>query len=252
MPVALIIVPIIAAIVGLVIWSYTQEKKRLAELDAWARAGGWSFAPDRRKQQSVPFDLFNHGDARYSRFHAARRFEEATPGLASAALELFEYHYEETSGSGQNRSTNHYYFTCVLVDVGAELGRVRLRPEGWGDKLAQAIGFGDINFEDGEFSKRFFVTAADRKDAYDLFDGAMMRFLVTNGDVSLETQQRMLLVSKREHASPRNYDAAVAFTCGLLAQLPRPLVNEARAHAGLSPLVAAGNAAPSSLERRPH
>ena len=105
MPVALIIVPIIAAIVGLVIWSYTQEKKRLAELDAWARAGGWSFAPDRRKQQSVPFDLFNHGDARYSRFHAARRFEEATPGLASAALELFEYHYEETSGSGQNTAT---------------------------------------------------------------------------------------------------------------------------------------------------
>jgi hypothetical protein len=249
------VVLIVALVVGLAIAAavlgHALERKRRAELEAWARERGWSFSAEKRGAPGHAYDLFRRGHSRFSRYHAQRCLDDATPGLDGGGATLFEYHYAVTHHTGKTSHTTHYYSTCALVDPGADLGRVLVRGEGLGDKLAQAIGFDDIDFEDGEFSRRFVVQASDRKQAYDLLDGAMMRFLVAHGGWRVETRGRELLVHRNGRVSPGAFDEIAAFTRGFLAQLPRPLVNAERGRRGLPPVIEAGNAAPSSRARRP-
>jgi hypothetical protein len=243
----------VLAVVGLGVWLHLEaERKRLAALSAWCAAEGWGFDESELRSPDHPYDLFQRGHSRYLRWTATKLCPEATPGLAAAELRLFEYHYAVTRHTGKHTHTDHYHFTCALVDPGLRLGAVALRREGWGDKLAQAIGFEDIDLEDPEFSRRFVVQARERRDAYELLDGAMMRYPCARPATALETRGRELFACVEERASRETFHALSAFLLGFLAQLPRPLVNAERARLGLAPELEAGNASRSSrgaLER---
>jgi hypothetical protein len=233
---------VLAAFLGW--WFYEQERKRLAAIAAWCRKGDWDYDERERKSPTHPYELFSRGHSRYQRCTATGSFEGATPGLAQAELTLFEYHYAVARG----KHTEHHYYTCLVADPGADLGHVSLRREGLGDKLIQAAGFDDIDFEDPDFSKRFVVQARDRRDAYELFDGAMMRYLCARPNYGLETRGRELFVYWEGQASPQSFQALARFALGFLAQLPRPLVNAERARQGLEPELEAGNASTSSRQ----
>jgi hypothetical protein len=239
-----ILIPVVIAAVVLLLWlNYLWERRRAEALSTWCAAQGWGFDASKIRRPRYPYELFERGSSRYQRFTAKKRLQEATPGLPAAAVRMFEYHYEISNGD----SSETYEFTCALVDPGVGLGCVELRPERLGDKLVQAMGFEDIDFEDPEFSRRFLVQARDRKHAYDLFDGAMMRYLCTRGDgYALETQGRELLARAKGKATPESFEAMERFLRGFLAQLPRPLVNAERTIRGLEPLLEAGNASTSS------
>lgn len=237
---------VLAGIVALVWYSVVQDRKRIQALAGWAADEGWTLDPSERKGPALDYDLFQQGHSRSCRFTAERTLEAVTPGLESARLRLFEYHYAVTHSTGKSTTTHHHYHVCALVDAGLELGRVRLRREGLGDKLVQALGFDDIDLEDPEFSRRYVVQAAERRDAYELLDGPMMRFLCAAPAPSLETRGRELFAYVPQAATARGYRQLAAFTRCLLAQLPRPLVNAERARLGLEPLLEAGNASPAS------
>lgn len=241
----------VIAVIG-VIYGIMADRKRVQELAGWASLGGWSFDPSKRHAPVHPFSLFGQGHSRWSRFHMARAINDVTPGLDAAHAELFEYHYAETSGSGKDRRTHHYYFTCILVDAGCELGQVMLRDENWGDRIVQTLGFDDIDLEDPEFSRKFVVKAADRKDAYDLLGHGLMRYLTRHGGWRIETHGRTLLVYDRGRMNAQDCHRLERFTGGFLAQLPRTMVNAERARRGLPPLVEAGDASRASRELLSH
>lgn len=249
----ILLIVAVLAVVGLgVWWQIEAERKRLAALSAWCAAEGWGFDEEKLRSPDHPYDLFQRGHSRHQRWTATKRCPAATPGLEAAELRLFEYHYAVTRHTGKHTHTDHYHFTCALVAPGLNLGAVALRREGWGDKLVQAVGFDDIDLEDPEFSRRFVVQARERRDAYELLDGAMMRYLCARPDCALETRGRELFVCVEERASRETFRALSAFVLGFLAQLPRPLVNAERARLGLAPELEAGNASRSSrraLER---
>lgn len=237
----------VAALVGLLAWWNVRiERQRIAALTAWAKQKGWTFDPRRSPAPELPYALFHEGHSRRMRHAARRRFTGLTPGLDEAAIQLFEYHYATTTSTGKVTTTQHHHFACALVDPGADLGEVLIRAETWGDKLTQALGLEDIDLEDAEFSRRFVVQARDRRAAYDLIDGAMMRFLCGGHPPRLETHGRQLFAYAPAKATPAEYDALVGIITGFLAQIPRPLVNTERVRRGLAPLLEAGNAASSS------
>jgi hypothetical protein len=251
MGVVLGILLVLAAIAGIAWLAYLAEKKRREALRAWAAGRGFSFDPEKRGDPSLPFSPFGKGHSRYSRHHAEKALPDGVPGLEGGQLGLFEYHYAITRNTGKSSSTQHFWFTCALMAPGLDLGRVQIRDETWGDKLVQAIGFDDIDFEDAEFSKKFVVTAEDRRQAYALLDHALMSWLCVRPGWQIETSGPMLLVFKRQRVSPAGYDAIVDFAVGFLRQIPRILVNAERARRGLPPSIDAGNAAPSSRAQRP-
>lgn len=248
----LLIVAILVVVALLAWWHAERERKRREALATWCAVDGWSFDPAKVHSPGYGYELFERGHSRYQRFTARKKLAGATPGLEDApgpekaTARLFEYHYAVTHSTGKSTHTDHYHFTCALLDPGADLGRVSLRREGLADKLAQAIGFDDIDLEDPEFSKRFVLRARERKDAYDLFDAAMMRYLCAHPDYVLEARGRELLAYVEEDASPETYRDLARFVHGFLAQLPRTLVNAERARQGLEPVLEAGNASTSS------
>ncbi len=243
----IMVVLAIAGVIG-VVFGIMGDRKRMEELKGWAHLGGWSFDPSKRAAPGYPFSLFGLGHSRWSRFNLARTIEGVTPGLDGAGVELFEYHYAETTGSGKDRQTHHYYFTCAVVDAGCQLGRVMIRDENWGDKIFQSIGFDDIDLEDPEFSRKFVVQSDDRKDAYDLLGHGLMRYLVGHGGWRIETNGRALFVYDRGRISAQECHRLERFVRGFLAQIPRILVNAERARRGEPPIVEAGEASRASRE----
>jgi hypothetical protein len=229
-------------------WKY--EQKRREALRTWATSNGWTWRPEKRRSPGLPFDLFTKGHSRYSRYHASREIDDAIPGLDGCSIELFEYHYAITSHSGKRRSTTHYYHYCVVARTPMDLGEVLLRDEHFGDKFVQAIGFDDIDLEDPEFSRRFVLKAKDRREAYDLIDSGMMRYLVRHSGWTLETTGGLVFVYSGGKAQPERYGRAASYVLGFLAQTPRILVNRARAERGLPPLLDAGGASAGSRAAR--
>jgi hypothetical protein len=244
---------LVVALALLFAWlAWRHERRRLEAFVAWAEAGGWVFAPEKVGNPRLPYALFERGHSRYLRFAAEKRCAAPTPGLDDVRLRLFEYHYAVTHSTGKSTHTQHHEFTCALLDPGLDLGHVGLRREGLGDKLVQALGFDDIDLEDPEFSKRYVVAARERRHAYELLDGPMMRYLALRRAPNLETRGREVFLHAASKASPQGYDVLARFVLGFLAQLPRPLVNAERVRRGQSPLMEAGNASSSSRSALEH
>jgi hypothetical protein len=240
---AVFIVIGVALVIVVAVLAWYFEKKRREELAAWAREHGFTFDPGKRSSPGLAFSPFGQGHSRYSRYHMEKREEEAVPGLDHAGFDLFEYHYAVTTHSGKSSSTTHYHFTCALVDTGIDLGEMTIRREHLGDKLVQAIGFDDIDFEDAEFSKRFMVKARDRKRAYAFVDRRVMDFLLENPRWRIETIGADLFVFMSGKPTAARMDQIYGFASGLLRCLPRTLVNEERQRRGLPPTMDAGSAA---------
>ncbi len=243
MDITVFIVLGLLVVIAVAVLGWQLEKKRRAELARWAEAHGWLFFPEKAGEPDLPFSIFGRGHSRYTRYRMTKRLPGAVPGLDAAEAEMFEYHYAVTRHSGKSSSTSHYHFTCALVEPGLDLRHVHIRPEGFLDKIGQALGFDDIDFEDHEFSKRFVVKARDRKDAYDLIDARMMRFLLPHREWRIETAGPRLFIHRPGRPNPARFADLAAFLEGFLAELPRALVNEERQRRGLPPAVDAGSAA---------
>lgn len=244
--IVLLVLAAIALIVLLALWSAKLERERVAALTSWCEHNGWRLDTSTRGSPGLDYALFRQGHSRSTRDRATKRVPAAIPGLDAVAIELFEYHYAITTSNGKTTTTHHYHFVCAKVEPDIDMGRVLIRPESWSDKIAGAIGFDDIDFEDVQFSKRYYVSASDRRQAYDLIDGPMMRYLCSLSAPQIETRGREMLVHRSGRANAASYASMAAFVSAFLTQLPRPLVNAERARTGRSAVLEAGNAAASS------
>jgi hypothetical protein len=96
---------------------------------------------------------------------------------------FFDYQYEteststDSEGHSTTNSTTHNY-GIVAVRYPLMLGALRIRPEGFFDRVAGAIGFKDIQFESEEFNRRFSVHCQDEKFAFDLLHPKAMEYLL--------------------------------------------------------------------------
>lgn len=236
---------IAAAVVAYFAW--LADKKRREALIAFAAEYGWTLSLEKRRGgPGFPSEIFDRGHSRWTRRNMLKTIAKAIPGgpgNGSADAQAFEYHYAITSGSGKNRRTHHYYFTCLLLHVPIGLGRVFMRDEHFGDKFVQGIGFDDIDLEDPDFSSKFVVKASDRKDAYDLLGPSLMTFMRGWQGLIVQTNGADMLVSMKGRLDPHDVMHLERFMRGFLGNLPRLLVNNARVEAGMGPITEAGDVA---------
>jgi hypothetical protein len=102
---------------------------------------------------------------------------------------VFDYHYEtHSTDSNGNSQTHHHYFSFFILLLPINFPELKITREGLLSKIAQALGYEDIDFESAEFSRTFCVRSKDRKFAYDVCNAQMMEYLLANRDLSIEIE----------------------------------------------------------------
>ncbi len=204
-----VIVAAIALIVA--IFAYLAAEKRRKELAAFAFGMGLDFtaSPSDVHFKYESFTPFGSGHSRRSKnlIHGRRN---------QLGWELFDYRY--TTGSGKNQQTHHYGIVAAQVSLAFPV--MRIRPEGFFDKIAAVVGFDDIDFESDAFSRKYHVKCGDRKEAYDLIHPQMIEYLMAIRPYDWQFSGPWILIHKSGRFSVVEMAAAMEAIEGFVERVP--------------------------------
>ena len=227
----LLVVGVVALFVVLAAVGAVSAGRRRKAMAAWAQSLGLRFSPQRDYGMAARlpgFAVFGQGRNQYAYNVVSGVFE-------GREVVAFDYHYEtqhtetirEKDANGNMRTrtetrTTHHHFSAVLVRPELQLKPLLIRPEGLFDKVADFFGKGDLDFESSEFSRRYHVTAPDRRWAYDVLHARTIDFLLDQPRLVVEMDPHHVLVLRPGQAmmSPEIFDAALRTADQLLDLLP--------------------------------
>lgn len=220
--IAFVIIAVIALIVG-VIYAAKARKKRQMALSAWADERGLHFTPDEvstLEKRFSDFSALQQGSNRYG-------YNVIRGSIGERDLWAFDYHYETYSTDSKGRrSTHHHHFSAVVVDSALRLAPLSVRSESIFDKMKGAFGFDDIDFESAEFSRKFWVTAKDKRWAYEVLHQETIELLLESPRFALELDGPYVMALRGKHFKPVDFDHAVALIHGVLDRLPKDIVKQ--------------------------
>jgi len=193
---------IFVLIVGFGILSHIQEKKRRESLATIAKQLGLSFSQAKDRALASQYGFLNRlraGSNRYC-YNVMRG-----NGKEGEAVCLFDYHYETTStdSKGRTQTTHHYHSVYTLI-MPKHFPELIIEPEGFFSKIAQALGFDDIDFESHEFSRRYKVKSPDKKFAYDVCNIQMIDYLLGQQKLAIELEGNTLAMTFSGRMKPDN------------------------------------------------
>jgi len=194
----LIIVGVIAVILAVLVLGYLAARKRREAMRAAAARLGLRFEPRKNRglaRQYRFLDKLRQGSNRYA-------FNILSGSYQGHDVMLFDYHYQ--TGSGKN--THHHYFSFFILQLPISFPELVIDKEGFFSKIAQAVGYDDIDFESHEFSRRFCVRSRDKKFAYDVCNVRMIEYLLSNTDLSIEIDGDSLAISFRRRLAPEQIE----------------------------------------------
>lgn len=182
----------VAAVIGFLIWlQFHLQAKRRQEFFVTAMKLGLTYEHDDPfNTVDLPFVLFHRGDG--------RGIENVMHGHAAGMdVRMFDYwYYEQSTNSKGHTSRSYYRFSCAMAWFDADCPHLALEKEGFFSRLADKIGFRDIEFESEEFNRAWQVSSDDRRFASAFVDARMMEWLLAEGDIaSYEVLGPMLLCS---------------------------------------------------------
>ncbi|MGV8977086.1 MAG: hypothetical protein ACOH17_03495 [Cellulomonas sp.] len=162
--VVLLVIGIPLGLVG----AWWFQRKRTEQLTAWAATIGWRFeGSDPTLTTRWTGQPFGQGHSRKATDVLRGRFE----GMPATS-----FTYRWTTGSGKEEST--YVRHVIALDLPAFLPNVELTPDGFGAKLAKAVGGQDIQFESDDFNRAWRVTSRDLAVAHAIVNPLLMERLL--------------------------------------------------------------------------
>jgi hypothetical protein len=180
---------VVICIIGAIIWGLQAGKKRRSAMGELAERLALQFSAERNygmAKQYAFLDKLRQGSNRYA-------YNIMNGSFQGHELAAFDYHYEtHSTDSKGNRQTHHHHFSFFILTMEKSFPELTIAKEGFFSKIAQAVGFDDIDFESHEFSKRFAVRSKDKKFAYDFCNAQMIDYLLGHPDINLEVDQDSL------------------------------------------------------------
>jgi hypothetical protein len=166
-----------AIVAGVGVWySFYRKKQRREAMGAFAARYGLAYSRD------DPIGLLGYG------FHLlqmgdGRGCENVVYGQwqGLAAREADYWYYTESTDSKGNTTRSYHKFSIVIADFEASLPYVSVAKESIFTRMADHLGFPDIQFESEDFNRQFQVRAQDREFAFKLIDARMMLWLLSTG-----------------------------------------------------------------------
>ena len=173
--VVLIVVAVAAVALGSIWWEREQRRRRHADFSAGSGAMGLESAEgDALGLLDEPFTIFGRGDGR-GIDSSARGAINGTP------VQVCDYWFYDNVQSGKARRRRYTRLSVAMVALDADCPHLTVGPEGVFGRIADAIGFRDIELESEDFNRAFTLKSDDRKFASDLIDARMMAWLLQYG-----------------------------------------------------------------------
>lgn len=219
MEIFFIIVPVfIVLFIALAVYSHKKEKERRERLQGCADAFGLYYEPDKVRgfdNQHPDFNFLRRGSNRYAHNILSGEWQ-------GRDVTVFDYHYETHSTDSKGRRTTHHHrFSAAMVRAEFRLQSMAIRPEGIFDRVKAAFGWDDIDFESAEFSKRFHVSAKDRRWAYDVLPAQTMELLLDNPSRELYFEGNILAVRSNKSLEPVEVEGLLDIASGVLNGIPQ-------------------------------
>ncbi|MEM0967693.1 MAG: hypothetical protein AAGJ81_16210 [Verrucomicrobiota bacterium] len=215
-PVLLIIIAVL--VFGVIAYfGWLQQKKRREALLAFAAEKGLTFSPDKDRSAVRQFEFIDPIRKGSNRFLLNR----VNGTLDGHKVEAFDFHYETRSTDSKGRrQTRHYYGTCFLLLLPGTFPELRIYREGFFQKIAQTLGFDDIDFESVEFSKRYAVKSRDKKFAYDFCNARMIDYLLDEEDLNIEVEGAWMAITFSRRLAPELWGKNLDRLIHMLSLMP--------------------------------
>ncbi len=194
----LIIVGVVVIFIVVLVVGYISSLKRREAMAAVAAKLGLHFMPHKDRGMARRYRFLNklrQGSGRYA-------FNVLSGSYQGHEVLLFDYHYK--TGSGKN--THHYYLSFFILQLPVSFPELIIGPEGIFSKIAQAVGYDDIDFESHEFSRKFCVRSKNKKFAYDVCNARMIEYLLSNTDLSIEIEDKAMAISFSSRLAPEKIE----------------------------------------------
>ena len=193
-----IVLAIIAIVIGGIVYSYSRARKRREALFNWALSHGFEYSrQDPFNLLWLDFHLFTMGDG--------RGIENVLWGLwQELPVKAADYwYYDESTDSKGNTTRSYHRFSVVVAELQCSLPQVTVSKENLLTRLADHLGFQDINFESEEFNREYQIKCKDREFAFKLIDARMIQwFLSTGAQFGFETNGSSVLVYTKKVGKP--------------------------------------------------
>jgi hypothetical protein len=214
-----LIVAGIAVVVAIAVLGYLHEKKRREAMVALAGARGWVWT-DRDDRWCDVFSgaPFGQGHNRQAR-HVMTGVHE---GRGFVGFD-YVYYTTETSTDSKGHTTRRevaHPYAVLGLQVGANVPRLSVSPEGFFGRTVGKLFGNDIELESEDFNRAFTVKAEDRKFAYDVLHPRLMEYLLTVRDVAWRTTEGHILTIRPGKHRPEEIDGRVAVIDRVLDAMP--------------------------------
>jgi hypothetical protein len=223
LPSILMFVGIAALVVVVAVISHRIEKQRIAVMASFARAMGLDYFPDRDSDfpEAQNHKWFQQGHSRYTK-HRIEGIREIRD--ERFVVKMGEHHW--TTGSGKHKQ-HHSHGYLLIRPTWPALPNLEIRREHFFDKIGDALGFDDIDFESAEFSRKFMVKSTDKKFAYGVVHQRMMEFLMAGDGYPIDLNYGdCLFLGIGSRPSPDDFHAALKWAEQFFGQWPNHLVRE--------------------------
>jgi hypothetical protein len=232
----------------LIVWIIKEAEKararaaaRLAAMQALADQNGLSFRAhldDSHDEEFWHFEIFQRGFDRFAHNtivgEIGLEFADWS-GTGRVKAGDFKYKTRETTTTTDSkgrtttrtRIVNHNFSYFVLELPFEKMPDMVIRREHMFDKLASFFGKDDIDFESGEFSRKYFVKSASRKFAYDVVNQRMIEFLLETQPGLVDLENRRICLSDGYSAwNAERFGASLDWTIRFLEHWPAFLVKD--------------------------
>lgn len=183
------VIVVFICVIGAIIWGIYAGKKRRDAMTLLAERLGLHFHHERNYQLADRYsflDKLRQGSNQYA-------YNILSGSYQGHDIAAFDFHYEtHSTDSKGRRQTHHHHFSFFVLTLPKYFPELTIAKEGFFSKIAQAVGYDDIDFESHEFSRRFVVRSKDKKFAYDFCNARMIDYLLGHSDINLEVDQNML------------------------------------------------------------
>ena len=196
---------------------HLAAKKRRDAMAAVATRLGLSFDPSRDSSVAREYEFLNtlrQGSNRYA-------FNTVRGNYQGHGVAAFDYHYEtHSSGPKGRRQTHHHYLSFFILGMPAMFPELTIGPEGFFSKIAQTVGYDDIDFESHEFSRKFCVRSQDKKFAYDVCNAKMIEYLLAHRDLMIEIERNALAVAFNRRLRPEDIEPSLNRLIAIRSLMP--------------------------------
>lgn len=182
---------VVICIIGAIVWGLYAGKKRRDDMTLLAEELGLSFRHERNYNLADRYgflDKLRQGSNQYA-------YNIISGTYRDHEIAAFDFHYETYStDSDGKRKTNHHHFSFFILTLPKYFQELTITKEGIFSKIAQAVGYDDIDFESHEFSRKFVVRSKDKKFAYDFCNARMIEYLLNHPNINIELDQNQLAI----------------------------------------------------------